>query len=197
MQKIFCSESALRGKESQWMCYYLTKNSVREETWRIGKKANTWKIHSFPSFFSLSIILFITDWQCARHWAGQAGNSSKQSLWNPAFVSPWKWKWKPLSPVWLFATPRTLVHGILQASLLEWVAFPFSRGSSQPRDRTQVSCTAGGFFTSQATREAQESQVLQCPVLTGQLSTLREKEAGAGTLLTDIVPKVKPTVFES
>ena len=40
------------------------------------------------------------------------------------------------------------VHEILQARLLEWVAFPFSRGSSQPRDRTQVSCIAGGFFTS-------------------------------------------------
>ena len=39
-------------------------------------------------------------------------------------------------------------HGILQARILEWVAFPFSRGSSQPRDRTQVSHTAGGFFTS-------------------------------------------------
>ena len=40
------------------------------------------------------------------------------------------------------------VHGILQAGILEWVAFPFSRGSSQPRDRTQVSHIAGGFFTS-------------------------------------------------
>ena len=40
------------------------------------------------------------------------------------------------------------VHGILQARILEWVAFPFSRGSSQPRDRTQVSGIAGGFFTS-------------------------------------------------
>ena len=39
-------------------------------------------------------------------------------------------------------------HGILQARILEWVAFPFSRGSSQPRDRTQVSRIAGGFFTS-------------------------------------------------
>ena len=34
------------------------------------------------------------------------------------------------------------VYGILQAKILEWVAFPFSRGSSQPRDRTQVSCIA-------------------------------------------------------
>ena len=40
------------------------------------------------------------------------------------------------------------VHGILQARTLEWVAFPFSWGSSQPRDRTQVSHIAGGFFTS-------------------------------------------------
>ena len=48
------------------------------------------------------------------------------------------------------------IHGILQARMLEWVAFPFSRGSSQPRDWTQVSCIAGGFFTSWATREAQE-----------------------------------------
>jgi len=38
------------------------------------------------------------------------------------------------------------VHGILQVRILEWVAVPFSRGSSQPRDQTQVSCIAGGFF---------------------------------------------------
>ena len=41
-----------------------------------------------------------------------------------------------------------IVHEILQARILEWVAFPFSRGSSQLRDRTQVSCIMGGFFTS-------------------------------------------------
>ena len=41
-----------------------------------------------------------------------------------------------------------IVHGIFQARILEWVAFPFSRGSSQPRDQTQVSHVAGGFFTS-------------------------------------------------
>ena len=41
-----------------------------------------------------------------------------------------------------------IVHGILQARILKWVAFPFSRGSSQPRDKTQVSRTADGFFTS-------------------------------------------------
>ena len=40
------------------------------------------------------------------------------------------------------------VHGILQARIRGWVAFPFSRGSSQPRDQTQVSCIVGRFFTS-------------------------------------------------
>ena len=41
-----------------------------------------------------------------------------------------------------------IFDGILQARILEWVAFPFSRRSSQPRDGTQVSPIAGGFFTS-------------------------------------------------
>ena len=49
-----------------------------------------------------------------------------------------------------------IVHGILQARILEWVAFPFSKESSQPRDQTQVSHIASRFFTCQATREAQE-----------------------------------------
>ena len=40
------------------------------------------------------------------------------------------------------------VHGILQARILEWAAVSVSRGPSQPRDQTQVSRTAGGFFTS-------------------------------------------------
>ena len=55
--------------------------------------------------------------------------------------------------------PGSSVHGILQARTLEWVAMPSSRGPPQTRDQTQVSHTAGGFFTNWATREAQ-----QCPV---------------------------------
>ena len=58
-----------------------------------------------------------------------------------------------LSHIRLFATPCTkacqapLSMGILQEGILEWVAMPSSRGSSQPRDRTHVSHVAGGFFT--------------------------------------------------
>ena len=50
--------------------------------------------------------------------------------------------------------PGSSVHGIRQARLLEWVAIPFSKGFSRPRDRTRVSCIAGRFFTVWATREA-------------------------------------------
>ena len=52
--------------------------------------------------------------------------------------------------------PGSSVHGILQTRMLKWVAMPFSGGSSQPRDRTLVSCIAGRFFTVQVTREALE-----------------------------------------
>ena len=52
--------------------------------------------------------------------------------------------------------PGSSVHGILQAKTLERVTIPFSRGSSRPRDRSEV-CTAGRFFTVWATREAQRN----------------------------------------
>ena len=50
--------------------------------------------------------------------------------------------------------PGSSIHGILQARILEQIAVPFSRGSSQPREWTWVSHTAGRFFTIWATREA-------------------------------------------
>ena len=71
-----------------------------------------------------------------------------------------------LSHVQLFVTPGTvalqapLSMGILQARILEWVAMPSSRGSSQPKDQTQVSHTAGRFFTIWATRAYREERRL-------------------------------------
>ena len=67
--------------------------------------------------------------------------------------------------------PDSSDHGIVQAKVLEWVGIPFSSGSSRPRDRTQVSCIAGRWFTNWAISEAQftyesESEVTQsCPTL--------------------------------
>ena len=57
-------------------------------------------------------------------------------LWDPKNCSP----------------PGSSVHGILQAKMLEWVAMPSSRGSSQPRNWTCVSCIAGEFFTTWSPR---------------------------------------------
>ena len=102
------------------------------------------------------------------HWSDEAvtrcrrtvvlHHSSGISIFGNPQPSPGKWK--SLSLVWLFVTPWIITHqpplslGILQARILEWVAIPSSRGSSQPRARTQVSHITGRFFTVWATREA-------------------------------------------
>ena len=52
-----------------------------------------------------------------------------------------------------YSPPGSSVHGIFQARILEWVAIPFFKGSSQSRDQNQVSRIAGRFFTIWATRE--------------------------------------------
>ena len=59
----------------------------------------------------------------------------------------------------LWGPMKYIAHGILQARLLEWVASPFSRASSQPTDQTQVSSIEGGFFTNWTIKEAQQSDV--------------------------------------
>ena len=69
------------------------------------------------------------------YWVSESCSVVSDSLWPHGLYSPWN------------------------SRVLEWVAIPFSRGSSQPRDRTQVSHTVGGFFTSWATREAQKSKM--------------------------------------
>ena len=51
-----------------------------------------------------------------------------------------------------YSLPGSSVHGILQTTTVEWVAIPFSRESSWPRDQAQVSCIAGSFFAVWASR---------------------------------------------
>ena len=67
-----------------------------------------------------------------------------------SFVSTWNWK--SLSQVMDCSPPSFSVNGILQARILEWVAIPFSRGSSQPRNQNRISCITGRFFTNWATK---------------------------------------------
>ena len=69
--------------------------------------------------------------------------------------------------------PGSSLHGILQARMPEWVAISFSRGSSWPRDWTQVSCIAGRLFTDWAMREAQSSHHVQLTQGEGKLHLLK------------------------
>ena len=65
------------------------------------------------------------------------------------------------------------IHGILQARILEWVAFSFSRGSSQSRNWTRVSCTAGIFFANWPIGEA-HNKLRREHKITGPDTLLRE-----------------------
>ena len=76
---------------------------------------------------------------------------------------------------WNVALQASLSMGFLQARILEWVAMSSSRGSSQPREETQVSCIAGRFLT---TREAQETLRQHIPTML----VLRMKHAYTGCL---------------
>ena len=67
--------------------------------------------------------------------------------------------------------PGFSVHGILQARILQWVATPFCTGSSQPRDRTEVSCLSGRFFTIWATREGSKKFTSYSVCLSGDTFT--------------------------
>ena len=68
---------------------------------------------------------------------------------------------------------RCWYDGILQARILEWVAFPFFRGSFQPRDRTLVSRSAGGFFASWATTRMSNSAIHSGKLVTTQMLIVR------------------------
>ena len=95
---------------------------------------------------------------CSRTTQKSLRNQQQPSVNNTQHVvkvlaaQSWPALWDPMD----CSLPGSSVHGILQARILEEVAIPFSRGSSQPRDRTQVSSIAGRFFTIWVIREAPE-----------------------------------------
>ena len=98
--------------------------------------------------------VFATPWTAARLVSPVLRYLPEFARTHVYWVGVWKvWKWKLLSRVRLFGNPMdcsppgSSVHGILQPRMLEQVAYPFSRGSSQPRSWTGVSCITGGFFT--------------------------------------------------
>ena len=125
-------------------------------------------VRSFPRILKLLFSLFSS--QCL--WYQKCGFSHQAILHFSADTNSLSFK---LTPFWYChakscqsgptlhdpmgcSLPGSTVLGILQAKILEWVAIPFSGGSSQPRDQTHISkspALAGGFFITSATQEAQ------------------------------------------
>ena len=83
--------------------------------------------------------------------------------------------------------PGSSVHGIFQARILEWVAMPYSRGSSQPRDGTQVSCTACGFLPSEL-----PGKPIFLPTFPKLLFILLLELSTQVTILTNLWPSLQP-----
>ena len=91
-------------------------------------------------------------------WRTFINYKPSEQLWSPVFDIIQQGNEKGTHKVGLHghSVARQAPLSILQARVLEWIAMPSSRGSSQPRDQTQVSHIAGRFLTNWATREAQE-----------------------------------------
>ena len=109
---------------------YLVQGCMARKWWNLDSDSRTWMLkcllHYFVWFFRFIVVVF---------------SSCVLNL---------------FSHVWLFVPPWTLACqtplslGVLQARILEWVAMPSSRRSSQPRDQIRVSCTAGRFCTTES-----------------------------------------------
>ena len=87
-----------------------------------------------------------------------------------------------------YSPPGSSTHGIFQARILKWVAISSSRGSSQPRDQTWVSCIAGGFFTTELPGKCWHVGKFWSVALGWYTQAAAERMAHVGCLL---MPQVK------
>ena len=83
---------------------------------------------------------------------------------NETISSSWKWNWKSLNRVRLLVTPWAVVHGILQARILEWVAFPFSRDLPNPGIKSRSLFIAGGFLPTEPQEQPQVVEMNHLPI---------------------------------
>ena len=137
------------------------------EAWRAGihgvakswTRQRDWTELNWSSFFSPSQMLLPTvGWMVTT--AAPHQDMSKSQLLLPVKSERSRSVSRSVMSDSLCSLQASSIHGILQARIPVWVAMPFSRGSSQPRDQTQVSCIAGRFFTIWATREAREYDLI-------------------------------------
>ena len=134
-------------------------------TTNCGKFLKRWEYQTTLSV-SWETCVWVKEQQLESDMEQQTSSKLRKEYDKAVYLSPCllnlhaEWKWKLFSRVQLCNPMDYTVHGILLARILEWVAIPFSRGSSQPRDQTQVSCITGGFFTSWAIRKSQYAEYI-------------------------------------
>ena len=149
-----------KGKESIWKAYivydfnYVTlwknKTMKKIKSWsyqgRGGERMNRQSMNDFLGRWKYSDII-VKD---IRHKTYSAGSNARM---NAEALQSCLTLCHPMD----YSPPGSSIHGIFRARVLEWVAVPFSRGSSRPRYQTRisyVSCIGRGFFTTSATWEA-------------------------------------------
>ena len=128
-------------------------DSVQPHRWQPTRLPPPW---DSPVFWSVQCPLDSPVFSRQEHWSGlpfpSPMHESEKWKWSRSVVPDSVRKWslsvvsKTLPPPWTLTRQAPLSLGILQARILEWVAMPSFRGSSQPRDGTQVSHIAGRFF---------------------------------------------------
>ena len=124
------------------LCFSIFRLSVHLSTFLTGISLLT-KVPCFLNCFTFIILTLV-------HFISVQSLSHVQ-----IFATPWTAahnSWSPPKPVSVDISAFTIIKLSKDLYVLDWVAYPFSRGSSQPRDWTRVSCTEGRFFTSWATR---------------------------------------------
>ena len=148
-----CSNSCPLGLDrfSIYLCLPSFSSSMKLSKYQVRQRILA-KMGSFCYFFPIPLKQCF--WQCnlwtiyirfpvrnSDSWALPGHNWSR-------ILEIWVWEGVKVaqSCLTLCDSMNSTVHGVLQARVLEWAAFPFSRGSSQPRDWAPVSCIAGGFF---------------------------------------------------
>ena len=164
-------------EKNRWMSLVLTECA----DWKRGSV--WWSVHCFWSctvwvmlgkYFHHSKPWFPHLWNGASERESESCSVTSNSLWPHGLYSPWN---SPGQNTRVRVGSRSFLQGIVPTQgsnpglphcrwilyqlnhqgsprILEWVAYPFTSGSSQPRNWTGVSCIAGGFFTSWAMREA-------------------------------------------